>query len=123
MRTTLPDCHPEAVLQPSLPCARLIGPPSPPAHLLHPCLQAPETLDLRRARLAMVRTHNELARLELRDENHAAAEAQFKASMTKCEQIYGEMSPEGGALWVAARGLGLGTALSEVRVQRPLLCD
>ena len=72
--------------------------PEQPRHLL-PSLddgQAPELTALRRSRLALVRTHNELARLELRDSHYDAAEEHYKASLAKCEQMYGELSPEAG---------------------------
>ncbi len=58
--------------------------------------QAPEIVALRRARLSLVRTHNELAKVELRDKAYEQAEVQYKAALAKCAQIFGELSPEAG---------------------------
>ena len=55
-----------------------------------------EVLALRRARLSIIRTHNELAKLEIRDENLTAAEGHYVAAIAKCKDAYGDLSPESG---------------------------
>lgn len=82
-------------------CAPTMSSPLPPlntapAHSPPPLLQAPEVVAVRKTRLSLVRTHNELAKLELRDDHQPEAEVQFKAAIEKCKQIYGDLSPEAG---------------------------
>lgn len=80
----------------------------PPLICPPPFSQAPEVVAVRKTRLSLVRTHNELAKLELRDDHQPEAEVQFKAAIEKCKQIYGDLSPEAGEWrgWgVARRGV------------------
>ena len=63
---------------------------------------------MRKTRLSLVRTHNELAKLELRDDHQPEAEMQFKAAIEKCKQIYGDLSPEAGE-WRRRGGGGRGS--------------
>jgi hypothetical protein len=90
-RRPSPACPPLSHTRENTQC---VNPANPPLPALRS--QAPEAVALRRARLSIVRTHNELAKVELRDKAYEQAEVQYKAALAKCAQIFGELSPEAG---------------------------